>query len=588
MKRFLLTVAAVFAGLLLFFVGTPLLVLVIAASAVRPEPTPDRAVLTLDLRRGLSDQTSPDPLSGFGSPSTSVLEVVDALGRAQSDERIRGLLIRLPEGGLAPAAADELRLAVRRFKTSGKPVIAHSQGIYPSGASVSTYMLGAATGDFWMQPASSLQSVGMSSEEIFFKRFFDRYGVEPDFQQRAEYKNAVNPFLYDDYTPAHREATRSWMTSVYQSALGAAAQDRRMPLPKLQAAIEAGPYDAEDARKAGLIDRVDDIHAAEAALLIKAGDKAKLLEFDDYDVPSRRSGPVIAVIGGEGAIVTGSSGNQAFGQGGAVYSDDVAKAFFDAAKDDSIKAIVFRVSSPGGSDTASEQIRTALRAAKVAGKPVVVSMGTYAASGGYWVSMDATRIVALPSTLTGSIGVFGGKFALGEALGRYGIDVRSQTVGGGYADAFDMGDTFTPEQRARFAGWMDRIYANFITRVSVARRLPVERVQTIARGRVWTGEQAKALGLVDELGGFHEALAAAKQLAGIEADAEVRLRRLPARRSPLELLQQALGVSAQGARVLAAAAWVMGDPRSNALLEQAMRARLGVQGSTVLAPTPIR
>jgi protease-4 len=587
MKRFLVTVAAVFAGLVLFFVGAPLVVLFLVAGAARPEPTPAAAVLTLDLRRGLSDQDAPNPFVSFAGPSTSVLSIVQALSHAQGDERVRGLLVRLPEGGLPPAAADELRLAIRRFRASGKPVVAHSQGIYPSGASVSTYMVGAAADQFWMQPAATLQSVGLGAEEIFFKRFFDRYGVQPDFQQRAEYKNAVNPFLFDDYTPAHREATLSWMGSVHGAALARAAQDRRTPLPRLRTALEAGPYDAEQARLAGLIDRVGDLAAAEAAMLARAGAGAKLVSFDDYDVDPRRTGPTVAVIGAEGAIVTGTSGGQGFSQGGAVYSDDVAKAFYDAAKDKDVRAIVFRVSSPGGSDTASEQIRTALVAAKAAGKPVVVSMGTYAASGGYWVSASASRIVAQPSTLTGSIGVYGGKFALGEALGRFGVDVRGQSVGGEFADAFDMGQPFTPEQRARFSAWMDRIYQNFVIRVAEGRRLPVERVAAIARGRVWTGEQAMALGLVDELGGFYEAIDAAKRLSGIEAKEPVRLRFLPARRSALDLVEQALGVSSEGARVLAALGWVMGDPRAQALLDQAMRARLGVQGSTVLAPTPL-
>ena len=591
MKQFLLTVAGVFAGLVLFFVGVPMLVLAIAANAAKPAAPPSRAVLTLDLRQSLSDQESQNPLAGFGGgASMSVLSVVQKLHHAETDAHVRGLLLRLPEGGLSPAAADELRLAIKAFRAKGKLVIAHSQGIYPSGSTASTYMVGAAADQFWMQPASSLQAVGMASEELFMKRLFDRYGVRADFERRAEYKNAVNPFLYDDYTPEHREATLSWMGSIHGSALAAAAADRRIAPTALKATLEAGPRDAEDARASGLIDRVGQLAEAQAALLSRAGDGAKLVAFDDYDPDLDEGGhnrPVVAVIKAEGAIVTGKAKNQSLGQGQAVFSDDLAKAFEDAAMDKGVRAIVFRVSSPGGSDTASEQIRAAMLAARAAGKPVVVSMGTYAASGGYWISAGADRIVAQPSTLTGSIGVYGGKFVLGPALARIGIDDRGIAVGGPYADAFGMDEPFTPEQRVAFSAWMDRIYANFITRVAEGRKLPPARVAQIARGRVWTGEQARGLGLVDEIGGFYQAIAAAKQLAKIDAGQDVRLKLLPARRSPFDMLQQALGVSATGVKTLAALGWVMGDPRAQSLLDSAVRARLGAQGSTVLAETPL-
>jgi protease-4 len=586
MKQFLLTVAGVFAGLVLFFVGVPMLLLAVAAGATSPAEAPARTVLVLDLRQSLSDQDPQNALALLKGPSNSVLSIVHKLRRAEKDERIKGLLIRLPEGGLPPASADELRLAIKGFRRAGKVVVAHSQGIYPTGAATSTYMLGAAADQFWMQPGASLQAVGMTSNDVFLKRLFDRYGVTADYQQRYEYKNAVNPFLYDDYTPAHREATLAWMGSVYDSGLATAAADRRTPPATLKAALEAGPYLAEDALGRGLIDRTGQVREAEQDLLRRAGAGARTVAFDDYhpDEPSVRGGDVIAVINAEGAIVTGTSKNGGLNQGQAVYSDDVAKAFYDAARDRRVKAIVFRVSSPGGSDTASDQILAGLRAARAAGKPVVVSMGTYAASGGYWISSYATEIVAQPTTLTGSIGVYGGKFALGDALGRFGIDMRELTVGGEFAGAFDPAESFTPTQRVAVSAWMDRIYQGFVQRVSEGRRLPPERVQALAKGRVWTGAQARALGLVDRLGGFYDAVDRAKQLARLDPDQEVELKTLPAKRSTLELLQQALGVSADGAGAMATAAWMLGDPNAQAVLHQAARARLGMQGATVMSP----
>ncbi|WP_066687258.1 signal peptide peptidase SppA [Caulobacter sp. CCH9-E1] len=594
MKQFFLTVAGVFVGLLLFVVGVPFLLVVIAAGAARPAPPPAHAVLQLDLREGLTDQAPRNPFAALGGSGDSVMSIIETLRRAEKDDKVRAILVRLPEGGVAPAAADELRLAFKHFRdVGGKPIYAHSQGLYPSGMVTSTYMLGASASELWMQPDSSFQAVGLSSESMFFKRFFDKYGVKADYEQRYEYKNAVNPYLYNDYTPAHRESTLSWMGSVYRTALVSAAVDRKRDPVQLTRTLEDGPYSAQEAQAKGLIDKVGQVSDIQAFALDKAGKGAKLIDFDDYasrsKPPAVKTGPAIAVIGAEGAIVTGTSGGGSpFGAESNVYSDDVAQAFKNATDDKDVKAIVFRVSSPGGSDTASEQILAAMKAAKAAGKPVVVSMGTYAASGGYWISSQADSIVAQPSTLTGSIGVYGGKFAIGDALARFGVDTKQLHVGGDYAQAFGSGDGFTPEQRAKFAGWMDRIYAGFVTRVAEGRKLPAARVREIAKGRVWTGEQAKQLGLVDELGGFYQAVDKAKALAKLSGD--VRLKRMDGGPSPFEALEKLLGVSETSVRTLAAAAWVLGDPRSQALLDEMAKARLRAApgGASVLADTPVR
>jgi protease-4 len=453
-------------------------------------------------------------------------------------------------------------------------------------------MLGSAASEFWMQPESSLQAVGASSEEMFFKRFFDKYGVKADYEQRYEYKNAVNPYLYDDYTPAHRESALSWMGSVYTTALTTAAQDRKVDPVALIKTIEAGPYSAEEAKAKGLIDRVGQVKDAQDAMLARAGKGAKMMDFDDYASRSKRpptkTGSTIAVVSAEGAIMTGSGeGGSPFGGDSTIYSDQVAKALYDAIDDKDVKAIVFRVSSPGGSDTASEQILAAVKAAKKANKPVVISMGTYAASGGYWISSGASAIVAQPTTLTGSIGVFGGKFALGDALARFGVDTRQVHVGGDYSGAFGTGQGFTPDQRAKFSAWMDRIYAGFVGRVAEGRKLPVERVREIAKGRVWTGVQAKQLGLVDELGGFYEAVDKAKSLAGIKG--EVKLKKIGGSNSPFEALEKVLGVSETSVRTLAASAWLLGDPRSQTIMDEMAKARLRStpSGASVMADTPI-
>jgi protease IV len=584
MKQFLLTMAGVFAGLALFFIGIPFLLISLVLSAAHPAATPSSTVLSLDLRGGVTDQEPATLFGVFGQHSMSVMRIVQTLHRAQADDRVKALFMRLPDGGIEPGEADELRLAVRAFHDAGKPVYAFSQGLYPAGVITSTYMLGAAADQFWMQPGAPFQATGLANQGLFFKRLFDKYGVKADFEQRYEYKTAVNSYLYDDYTPAHRQADLSWMGSVYDSAIAAAAADRKTSPQALKTLIEAGPYDAADAKAKGLIDQLGQVREAEQALLSRAGGEAKLIEIGDYASnaggASGVGAPIVAVVSAEGDIVTGPGGTSVGSQN--IDADDVADALYAAANDKSVKAIVFRESSPGGSDTASEEILAAVRAAKAV-KPVVISMGTYGASGGYWIASQASAIVAEPTTLTGSIGVFGGKIVVGPALAKFGVDMRDLSVGGQYAGADSPSGEFTPQQRAAFAASVDRVYAGFIQRVADGRHLTPDRVREIARGRVWTGAQAKDLGLIDELGGFYQAVDKAKSLAGLGTQ-EVRLKAVTARRSPFEAIQHAFGMADTSIHTLSAAAGLLNDPRARGLIDQLSTARLQSQGANLLAP----
>ena len=593
MKQFVVTVAGVFVGLLLFFVGLPLLLVAMLASAARPAAAPPVTVISLDLRGSLPDQDPPGALAALRSSAPSVLSIEQTLRRAEADPKVKALFVRLPEGGMSPAAADELHLAFKHFRGVGKKIFAHSQGLYADGMVTSTYMLGAAADELWMQPGAPFQVTGLASEEIFYKRFFDKWAIKPQFEQRYEYKNAVNPYLYDDFTPAHREGQLSWMGSIYKTTLTTAAADRKLSEADLRTAVEAGPYSADDAQKKGLIDKLGQVRQAQDTALVAAGPGAKLLDFDDYKASLRGqpdsapTDPVIAVIGGEGAISTGSAGDDLFGAQTDIRSDDLSDALYAAAHDKDVKAIVLRVSSPGGGDTASEQILGAVRAAKVLGKPVVVSMGTYGASGGYWISSQANAIVAEPTTLTGSIGVYGGKFALGEALARFGVDVRQVGVGGDFAGSGGMGNALDAKQKAATAKEIDDVYGGFIARVADGRHLSVERVQQIAKGRVWTGEQAAKLGLVDQVGGFYDAVDRAKALSGLVGQ-PVRLKTYSGRPSTLGVFGRLLGVSEDSARVLTTLGAVLGDPKVQGLMGQVHAAQLRSNGALLLAPTPVR
>ena len=590
MRHFITTVAGVFVGLGLFCIAAPILIVALVLIAARPAPVPDRSVLLLDLRDGVTDQDRRGPFSAFQGKSLSVIGIEATLRRAEDDPRVKGMFVRLPEGGIAPAAADELRLAFNAFRAAGKPILAHSQGLYADGTVISTYELGAASGNLWMQPASSFQVTGLARQDVFFKRLFDQHGVVADYQQRYEYKTAINPYLYSDYTPAHRLSELSWMQSVYDTALTAVSVDRRMAAGQVRTLIEAGPYGAEDAKAKGLIDAVGQVDEAQADSLARAGDGARFIDFADYAARARPraatpwgAAPQIAVISVEGDIMTGQDGGSSpFGGGQTIRSDDVARAFHAAIDDKAVRAIVFRISSPGGSDTASEQILAAVRDAKAAGKPVVVSMGTYGASGGYWIASQASQIIAEPSTLTGSIGVFGGKFALGQALGRFGVDMRGLKVGGDFADALASQSAMTPSQKAAFSSWMDHIYGGFVARVANGRGLSPDRVNTIAKGRVWTGAQAVSLGLVDGLGGFYQAVDRAKALAGVKGAAQ--LTDFDTNVSPFAALGRLFSSGVDSARALSSLAAMADDRQTRAIMAEVGDARLRAQGATVLAP----
>ena len=288
----------------------------------------------LDLRGGLTDQDPHDPFALLTGKTLSVIGVEEKLHQAAADDAIAGLLVRLPEASTPPAAADELRQAFLRFRAAKKPILAFSQGLYASGSVASTYELGAATGDLWMQPGAPFQVTGYSRGDVFFKRLFDKYGVVADYQQREQYKTAINPYLHDDYTPAHRLSELSWITSVYSSAVGAAAFDRHHPVDGVRTTLEAGPYGAEDALAKGLIDHVGDIRQASLAINKTVGGNAEFLRMAAYEPTEHEGGPTIAVIQAEGAIQTGEgpSAPNPLSGGAAIRSDDIAKAFHAAIR----------------------------------------------------------------------------------------------------------------------------------------------------------------------------------------------------------------------------------------------------------------
>ena len=568
MKQFLITIAGVFLGLVLFFILIPLVLIASVAGSSAPV-TPANTVLSLDLREPLSDVPANTPFAAFSGLS-SVTGLVRKLEAAETDTHVKGIFIRASDMGMAPAHAEEIRQALIDFKASGKFVIAHAQGF--ENPTLSNYVAVSAASQLWLQGSTDFSATGIVAETVFLGGLFEKFGITPEFEQFYEYKNAVNTFMMRDYNAPHRESTTAMIGSVYNAFVAAIAFDRKLPVEAIKTLLDQAPLSAEAALTGKLIDKIGQPEDAMDAALVQAGgkDNSDFVEIAGY-TPNASTGPVIALIGGEGAIVTGPSGNDPFASEADMKSDAFAQAIRDATDDDDVKAIVFRVSSPGGSPSASDQIWAAIERAKAAKKPVVVSMGAYAASGGYYVSTGADAIVAMPSTITGSIGVFNGKFVINEALNRYtGANISEIQVGGPFASTYSPATPFTNAQRVALNAAVTRIYQDFTTKVSVGRKLPLARVQEIARGRVWTGIQAKEIGLVDQIGGLRTAIGKAKSLAGIEAKDSVTLRPFPEVSDPLTAFGQALGASAATAQTTARAAAVigagLGDERVASLL----------------------
>jgi protease-4 len=560
-KQFLITVAGVLVGLVLFLFIGPILLLSMLASSMHGPAQPAHMVLALDLREAMNDQR-PDGPFGSLSRRQSLLETLAKIEAARSDSSVEGLYIRANTEGMGPAQSQELRSALAAFRQSGKFVVAHLQndGVRMSMAG---YLTVAGADEVWLQATSEVQPMGLLAEETFFANTLQRYHAQAQFETREEYKTAASPLTDSGFSAANREEVTGMVNSIYTSLLGGIAADRHITPEQARAAIEATPYTAQQAMTYKLVDHIGRPEDAQRAALARAKDKgAAIVDFADYRPSVSHSGRVIAVVQGEGAIVSGPPSHELFNDDQQMNSDRIAKALLDASNDDDVAAIVFRVNSPGGSVVASDQILAALRTAKERGKKVVVSMGDVAASGGYYVSAYADEIIAEPTTLTGSIGVLGGKLVIGGAMDYYlsshtdAISVGSPVIG-----MFSSNRPFNQAERAAFSGFIDRAYADFIGLVADGRHMTRDQAHAVAHGRVWTGQQALERHLVDRLGGFSDAVARAKALAGIDANAQVQLRYYPEEESPFKAFGRAFGVSEQSVEGLARLNAVLSDPR---------------------------
>ena len=503
-----------------------------------PRSLPSKLVLEADFDREIEEYLPDQTVSqAFGGEEPTTRDIVDGIDRAAKDERVAGLVARLGAVPMGMAQIQEFRDAILRFRKSGKPAVAWSETFGEFGAGNGAYYLATAFDTIYLQPSGDIGLTGLMYESPFFKHMFEKLDVVPRMDHRYEYKNAMNVYTESQYTAPHREAMQKLMDSQFSQIVRGIAAARKLTEAEVRARFDQGPFLGQQAVDAKLVDGLLYRDEVFDKLKAKAGGTPKFLYVEKYLERAGRphaSGDKIALIYGVGAVSRGEGGYSPL-SGSTMGSDTVAAAFRAAREDEDVRAILFRVDSPGGSYVASDTIWRETQLARKASKPVVVSMGNLAGSGGYFVAMGADKIVAQPGTITASIGVLGGKLYTKGFWTRLGIDwdeIHTSANG----TMFDASTDYTPQEWAKFQQWLDRVYVDFTSKVAAGRRLPKDKVLAIAKGRIWSGEDAKDLGLVDALGGMDVALALVKEAAKIPASKDVDLTLYPRKRSFFETL----------------------------------------------------
>ena len=488
------------------------------------------AYLSLDVAGGLSEQPAPSWAGLLDSPRPSLRAMVEGIDRAAGDPRVKGIVVRVGPLGAGWARVQELRDALVRFRATGKSSWAHLEY-----AGNLEYYLATGCERIAAAPTALLSVSGLSAEVTFFKGALDKVGVQAQFEGVGKYKNAPNQFTEIGFTDPHREQMESLVDSLYGQYVAAVAESRGLEEEQVRRIIDRGPFDAEEASTFGLVDELlyrDEIEerlpGAERVGLARYVRDGRGFGFDGR--------PKVALVYVVGEIMPGESDSSPFGGSTLAGADTIGRGLRQAAEDDSIRAIVLRVDSPGGAGVAADAVWREVSRARLR-KPVIASMGDAAASGGYYVAMNAHAIVAEPGTITGSIGVFLGKFSLGGLYEKLGLSHETVRRGDN-AGIFSSWEPWTEEERARIRSLNQAFYRTFIAKAAEGRQRSTDEIDAVAQGRVWTGEQAVANGLVDRLGGLPVALDEARERAGIAPGQPIRLVVLPEPRSVLQTLLQ--------------------------------------------------
>jgi protease-4 len=487
---------------------------------------PSKTILEANFEQGLMEDVPDTPSAQLLlTDRQTVRAVVDAIDRGASDNRVVGMIAKIGAAPMGMAQTQEIRDAVLRFRAHKKFAVAYSETFGEFGPGNGAYYLATAFDHIYLQPSGDVGLTGIILESRFIKGTLSKLGLTFHGDHRYEYKNALNFYTETKYTGPHKEAMTAIMTSWFNQMKDGICQARQIPPEQFRSVVDAGPYLGKEAVAAKLVDAVAYRDEVYGDVKSKAGDGAELLYLDKYLNRAGRPhdrGKTVALVFGVGDVTRGKSDYDPVQGSQNMGSDTVAGAIRAAAEDKDVKAILFRVDSPGGSYVASDTIWREVVRARQAGKPVIVSMGNLAGSGGYFVAMAADKIVAEPGTITASIGVLGGKMLTSGLWDKVGIS-WDEVHQGENATMFTGTHDFTPAEWGRFQAWLDRVYVDFTGKVADGRKLPKEKVLEIAKGRIWSGQEAKNLGLVDELGGYDTALKLAKKAAGVPESDDVKI-----------------------------------------------------------------
>ena len=508
---------------------------------LKPKVTPlaNNIILSVDLTKGLAEGPSEEQLLRLlVGVEPTLRDVLDAIEAGSNDPRVKGLLARLGDDELGLGKIQELRDAVAAFRAKGKFALAFADSFGEFGPGTRPYYLATAFDEIWLQPMGNVGLTGLYTEVPFFKGTLDLLGIAPQFDHREEFKTAMNSLTETKMTPPHREEVDGLLTSISGQVIHGIAEARKLPEAAVRDAIDRGPLLADEARQAKLIDRLGYRDEVVADAHSRAGAGAELIGVTSYlDRAGRphREGTTIALIYGSGLIQRASSSANPLTGSNVMGANEIGRAFRAAVRDPAVRAIIFRIDSPGGSVVASESIWREVTHARERGKPVVVSMGDVAGSGGYYVAAPADKIVAEPATLTGSIGVLAGKLVVSDLLQKLGLSTDSAQIGANAAMYSSTSD-FSARAHSRLEAFLDETYKGFKDHVASGRHMTQEEVEEVAKGRVWSGEDAKARGLVDELGGNAVALRLAKEAARLAPDAAVKLTVFPREKEAFEII----------------------------------------------------
>jgi len=521
-RKVILTITGIVLGMVLIgFVAVAILV-----SAIRGEQPSIRenSVLTLRVSGPLPDYVPDNPLNRiFATPPQSLSSLLTQFRKAKTDKRIRAIILDIDASETGWAKAEELRAAIEDFRTSGKPVYAYMEMGFNK-----DYYVASACDKIYMPPPGELFVTGLAADVMFFRGTLDKLGIYPDIYQIGKYKSAGDMFTQKEMTKDHRDVVNSLLDDMYGRLVDAIAKARGKSADDVKKLIDNAPYNARQAKDAGLIDGAMYREEIEKELKQRLGyaekDDLRLVKASDYRKISQESlglnkGEKIAIVYASGDIMSGSS---QFGTDGqeVIGSESLVRLLNEVRDDKTIKAVVLRIDSPGGEGLASDIIWRGIESLK-AKKPVVVSMSDVAASGGYYIACNANKIVAQPSTITGSIGVVGGKPVVKGFYDWIGIS-NEYVLRGTNAGIFRESEKFTDSERAKFQEFLKTTYDDFTAKVAKGRSKDQAYIDSIGQGRVWTGRQGKENGLVDEYGGLDRAIEIAKQLANIPADKGVQ------------------------------------------------------------------